>query len=170
MKHIIYLIITILVFILQTTFMNVISISGIKPNILLLLVISVGFLKSEYDGLYVGCIAGLLHDSFFVSYIGGNLFLYAMVGFLVGIICRDFFKGNVVTPVLVSAVVTVAFGLGNYILIVLLRGFTNIGYYFFIRIIPELIYNSFFMIAVYFIAFTINSWLENKIKYKRKVF
>ncbi|MGN1319024.1 MAG: rod shape-determining protein MreD [Lachnospirales bacterium] len=170
MKQIIYLFLVLIIFIIQTTFLNVISIVGIKPNILLLLVITIGFLKGENDGLFVGCLAGLLHDSYFATYIGGNIFLYGIIGFLVGYLCRDFFKGNVVTPLLVAAVATMFYGIGSFVLIILLRGFTNIGYYMFIRTIPEVIYNCLFMIIVYAIAFSINSRLETKVKHKRKVF
>lgn len=170
MKQILYLFIILFIFIIQTTFVNAIEISGIKPNILFLTVVTISFLKGEYDGLFVGCIAGLFHDSYFASYIGVNLFLYAVTGFLVGYFCKEFFKGNVITPVIVAAVSTLFYGFGNFVLIVLLRGFVNIGYYMFIRTIPEVMYNSLFMIIIYAIAFNINSRLELKIKKKRKVF
>ncbi len=170
MKQVLYFLLILFVFVIQTTFLSSISIEGVKPNLMLITVVAIGFLKGEYDALFCGCAAGLLSDSYFASYIGGNLFLYGIVGFLVGIICKEYYKENVITPMIVTAVATLAFGFGNYVLNILLRGFTNVGYYLFIRIIPEIVYNSIFMIIVYIIAFYINGKFERKIKYKRKVF
>lgn len=170
MKQVFYFLLILFIFIIQSTFLNAISIAGVKPNIMLITVVAIGFLKGEYDALFCGLIAGILCDSFFSSYIGGNLFLYGIIGFLVGVICKEFYKENVVTPMIVCAAATLAFSFGNYVLIVLLKGFTNVGYYLFIRIIPEIVYNSLFMIVIYIIAFSINGKFERKIKYKRKVF
>lgn len=170
MKQVVYFLLILLIYIIQTTFLSSISIVGVKPNLMLITVVAIGFLKGEYDALFCGCAAGILCDSFSAAYIGGNLFLYGIIGFLVGVICKEYYKENVITPMIVTAVATLAFGFGNYVINVLLRGFTNVGYYLFIRIIPEIVYNSIFMIVVYIIAFYINGKFEKKIKYKRKVF
>ena len=170
MKKFIYFLVIFLAFIIQSTFFNAISIIGVKPNLMLVTAIAIGFLKGEYDGLFTGCVAGLFHDCFFSTYIGGNLFLYGFTSFMIGVICKEYYKENAITPMFVMMIATFVFEFGNYVLNVLLRGFTNVGYYMFIRIIPEIVCNCFLMIFVYMLVFAINNRLEKKIRHKRKVF
>lgn len=170
MKHVGYLLLIMLIFIIQTTFINAIAIVGVKPNLLLIAVVLIGFLKGEYDGLFVGCIAGLFHDSFFSTYIGGNIFLYGVIGYIVGIICREYYKGNVITPMIVVSLSTLGYGFGNFVLNVLLQGFTNLGYYLFIKIVPEIVYSSIFTIFAYIIAYALYNKFEYRIKTRKKVF
>ena len=170
MKYILYFVIIFFTFLIQSTFLTVVSLEGIMPNLMLIITIALGFLKGEYDGLCVGCMSGFIHDIIFAPYIGGNIFLYGLVGFLVGIICKEFYKENVITPMVVTAFATLGFEFGNYILIVLLSGFTNIGYYSFVKIMPSVMYNSLVMIPLYILVFAINGKFERKVKHKRKVF
>lgn len=170
MKQIVYFLVIFFAFIIQATLFNAIPIIGVKPNLMLVTAIAIGFLKGEYDGLFIGCAAGLLQDCFFSTYIGGNLFLYGFTAFMTGVICKDYYKENAITPMFVMMIATLVFEFGNYVLNVLLRGFTNVGYYMFIRIIPEIVCNCFLMIVVYIFVFAINNKLERKIRHKRKVF
>lgn len=164
MKQVGYIFIILFIFAIQTTFINAISIEGIKPNLLLVYVVIIAFLNGEYDGLFVGIVTGLFHDSFFAQYIGGNLFLYAIIGYITGIVCKDYFKGNVISPIIVTLFSTIAFGIGNFILNVMLHGFINIGYYLFIRVLPEVIYNCLFS----FILFMIISFVRDRMGTKRR--
>lgn len=170
MKYIFYFLLILVIFILQTTFFSELAIVGVKPNFLLITVITAGLLDNEFYALFAGCIAGLLADCFFASYIGGNLFLYGITAFLVSLICKEFNKENLGTPMFGITIATLFYGFGNFVLNILLSGFTNIGYYLFIRIIPEIVYNCIFMIFVYIVAFIIKNKFRQNLKYKRKIF
>ena len=109
MKYLIYIMLMIFSFILQTTFIQHIAIDGIMPNLMLLLVICVAFMQGESDGLFLGIIGGLLHDCFYGQYIGSNLFLYAIIGYIVGIVCRSLYKDNFLVSVVTSVVATLGY-------------------------------------------------------------
>lgn len=104
MKYLTYIILMIFSFIIQTTFIQHIAIGGVMPNLMLLIVICVAFMQGESDGLFVGIIGGLLHDCFYGQYIGSNLFLYAIIGYIVGIVCRSLYKDNFFAPVVTSII------------------------------------------------------------------
>ena len=84
MRYVVYLIISTAIFIFQSTLCQYIAIAGIKPNFMLIFVVSIAFLKGRSEGILTGIIMGLLQDCYFGRTIGSNLFLYALIGYLVG--------------------------------------------------------------------------------------
>ena len=68
-KFVLFLIIGIS-FLLQSTVFQAISFAGIVPNLMLIVVSSVGLLRGKKEGLFVGFFCGLLIDIFFGFYLG----------------------------------------------------------------------------------------------------
>ena len=52
-------------FLLQSTVFQTLSLASISPNLLLIITASLGFLRGEKEGLFVGFFSGLLVDVFF---------------------------------------------------------------------------------------------------------
>ena len=63
MRYIGYLIISTIIFIFQSTLCQYIAIAGIKPNFMLIFVVSIAFLQGESEGL----ITGILWDFFKIA-------------------------------------------------------------------------------------------------------
>lgn len=171
MKYLIYIMLMIFSFILQTTFIQHIAIDGIMPNLMLLLVICVAFMQGESDGLFLGIIGGLLHDCFYGQYIGSNLFLYAIIGYIVGIVCRSLYKDNFLVSVVTSVVATLGYEFFFFVLNVLLKGATNLSFFIVNKIIPSMIYNGIFSFIVYLLYRVIyNYFLYRGSKYTNRMF
>ena len=49
-------------FLLQSTVLQVIALAGISPNLLLILVSALGFMRGEKSGLFVGFFSGFFTD------------------------------------------------------------------------------------------------------------
>ena len=171
MKYLIYIMLMIFSFILQTTFIQHIAIDGIMPNLILFLVICVAFMQGESDGLFLGIIGGLLHDCFYGQYIGSNLFLYAIIGYIVGIVCRSLYKDNFLVSVVTSVVATLGYEFFFFVLNVLLKGATNLPFFIVNKIIPSMIYNGIFSFIVYLLYRVIyNYFLYRGSKYTNRMF
>jgi len=68
-------------FLLQSTVLNIFSIFGYTPNLLLCLVILISFLyEHNYKGITLGVIFGLLSDLCFGQYVGIAAIGYLLVG------------------------------------------------------------------------------------------
>ena len=99
-------------FILQPTFLNLISIFGITPNLTLCLVVSCCFLYSrESFGVVLGVIFGLLIDICTMQYVGVSSIAYFLIGIAV-MLCSEFLnRENIASMLLVTAVSTMAFSI-----------------------------------------------------------
>lgn len=168
MRYIIYLIISTIIFIFQTTLCQYIAIAGIKPNFMLIFVVSIAFLKGNSEGLLTGIIMGLLQDCYFSQVIGSNLFLYALIGYFVGCLTEHFNKDNIVAPVFITFIATLFYNLGFYMLNITLRGYTTLNSYIILNILPELIYNIIFAFIIYFILYTIDNSSLGKISQRHR--
>ena len=168
MRYVVYLIISTAIFIFQSTLCQYIAIAGIKPNFMLIFVVSIAFLKGRSEGILTGIIMGLLQDCYFGRTIGSNLFLYALIGYLVGYLTDNFNKDNIVAPVFFTLIATLFYNLGFYMLNIILKGYTSFSIYIILNILPELIYNIIFAFIVYLIVYTLNSKSFGKIGYKHR--
>lgn len=84
MKRIVPFILLLLLTILQATSLNRLSILGIKPDLLLILVIFIGLYKGPISGAWYGFLAGILLDIFSPSPLGTNALSKTVLGFLAG--------------------------------------------------------------------------------------
>lgn len=157
MKYINYLIVSTLIFIFQSTLCQYIAISGIKPNFMLIFVVSIAFLKGNSEGLLTGIIMGLLQDCYFSHFIGGNLFLYGIIGYTAGCLTNHINKENIVAPMFLILVATLAYNLGFYLLNIILTGYTSLNIYIILNILPELVYNIICGFIVYLVIYTLQN-------------
>ena len=71
-------------FLLQTSLFSFLRISGVVPNCLLILVITVAYTKGQISAMVTGFFAGLLLDLCFSETVGFCAVLYMVVAFLAG--------------------------------------------------------------------------------------
>lgn len=170
MRWLITAVILVVNLILQSTLFEYISIIGIKPNTAIVIVISIAFMRGEVEGIITGAFAGLLQDSFFGMFIGLHTFLYIITGYLCGKLLSSFYKESIIIPVLITLISTFCYEFLFYVFSVLLRGYTNFPYFLSAVILPEMVYTAIFSLFIYKLLYIINSRLEEKYRYKRKVF
>ncbi len=154
----------------QSTILQNFSINGIIPNTAIIIVVSMALLRGSTEGAACGIAAGFLQDAFFGSSIGYYALLGMLLGFFAGKFNKGFYRENYVLPVIVGIVSTVAYESCIFLTSVLFSG--NVMYFYFLLnvILPETVYNAVTTIIIYRILFSINGYLEEKEKYKRKLF
>jgi rod shape-determining protein MreD len=156
--------------VLQSTLINSIQIRGIIPNTAIIVIVSMSLLRGSTEGAVTGLIAGLLQDIFFGIALGYYALWGMLLGFWVGKINKGFYRENYVIPVFICSISTVAYESCIFLTGVLFSGNTDYLYFLINLIIPEMVYNAILTILIYRVLFSINSILEQKEKYKRKLF
>ncbi len=88
MRYLSYVALILLIVPLQTTLTEMLSLSGIKPDLGLIAVFVIGYLHGEMDGLVVGGLVGVMMDLFSGGVLGANLVTKLMVGLGGGLLGR----------------------------------------------------------------------------------
>ncbi|MDO5703368.1 MAG: rod shape-determining protein MreD, partial [Lachnospiraceae bacterium] len=73
-----------LCFLIQTTVLGRLGILSVKPNILLILTVSIGFMQGRSEGLLVGFLCGIMIDLFYGDVFGFYALLYMLSGYFCG--------------------------------------------------------------------------------------
>ncbi len=163
-------ILVILSFILQTTVFRVLDFGGISPNLLMIVVASMGFIKGDKAGLLTGFFSGLLVDIFFGTYIGFFALIYMYIGFIVGKFHEVFFSQNIAIPIVFITISDFLFGFICYVLMFLFRTKFNIGYYMMTVIIPEMVYTAIVAIFFYPLILMIHNRIDDREQRSAKKF
>lgn len=161
MRRKIVLAITIIVcFLLQCTVFKALSIASISPNLLIVVVASIGFMRGKKEGLFVGFFAGLLMDVMFGSIVGFYALIYMYIGYANGFFKRIFFPDEIKLPLGLIAVSDFFCNLLIYFTLFWFRGRFSFGYYLLHTILPELVYTMIIAVLLYFILLKMNEKLE----------
>lgn len=129
-------------FILQNTLVNYITFGNVRPNICLVLIITIAYFNGSTYGTVFGFIMGFLFDTFFGSIFGFYSLLYVVTGYLCGLLNKTFFDYNFELK-LPSALIIVSSLVHNIVIyscFFLLNGDVNFKYYLTKIFIPEILY------------------------------
>lgn len=159
-RFIISVILIILCFLLQTTFFQGLDFGGIVPNLMIVLTASFGFMRGEKTGLLYGFFCGLLVDIFFANVLGLNAMIYMYIGYANGKFNRIFFPEEIKLPLALILVSDLVYGFSYYVILFLLRGKFNLGFYFLHIILPEMVYT----ILVTLLLYPLILWLNKKLE------
>lgn len=159
-------------FLLQTSVCPWIAFGLIKPNLLVILVASIGFMEGSKAGMWTGFVCGLLADLFAangVSLISQNgatgdllgfyalLFLY--VGYLCGQANRLFYPEDIKLPLLMITAADLCVNFVCYLIMFLMRARLDIGYYLLHIILPEAVYTIVVAFIFYPLLLLLHKWL-----------
>ena len=159
-RFIISVILIILCFLLQTTFFQGLDFGGIVPNLMIVLTASFGFMRGEKTGLLYGFFCVLLVDIFFANVLGFNAMIYMYIGYANGKFNRIFFPEEIKLPLVLILVSDLIYGFSYYVILFLLRGKFNLGFYFLHIILPEMVYT----ILVTLLLYPLILWLNKKLE------
>lgn len=166
MKNYVSMFIMIIVgFILQTTIFRSLQIADVSPNILVILTAIAGTMYGQYNGMFSGVICGLFVDMMYSSVIGVNIFIYAVVGFIIGITHKIYIEDDIILPIATIAVGDLIYGMLFYVLKFLLRGRVELLEYLKNTILPEMVYT----IIIGIFVFKFARWIEKKINPPKQV-
>ena len=92
----------ILLYALQTSLLTFINFDGFSANLMLLLTLSIAFLRGNKYGAFFGFMAGLLQDATSGSYFGLATFSYMTIGLIFGKFSVNLFRDQSLLPVISS--------------------------------------------------------------------
>ncbi|MDF9408304.1 rod shape-determining protein MreD [Pelotomaculum isophthalicicum JI] len=130
------------VLILQTTIMDYLSVYGVKPDLVMLLVIFNGFLLGPKEGAFLGFAGGIIEDLFSGSYIGINALTKMVAGYLAGFCGERLYKENSLVVAGVAFFSTTVGLLINYFLLLYLKIYMPFFYTLFRVILPTALYTA----------------------------
>ncbi len=147
-------------YILQCSVFPSLEIAGIKPNLMLIVTASFGFMRGPREGMIVGLISGLLIDTQSGDMIGFYALIYLVAGYINGLFEEMYFDEDVKLPLFLIAASDLVYGVCIYFLTFLLRSDFNFLYYLNRIIVPEVIYTLVITLAAYPLLLYINHKLE----------
>lgn len=159
-KFIVFLLI-IVGYLLQSTVFQAITLGGIVPNILIIIVSSFGFMRGKKEGMLIGFFSGLILDIFWGEILGFYALAYMVIGYLNGFFRTIFYPEDIKLPITLISVSELLYCFICYIFLFMLRGKMHFGYYFIHIILPEIVYTILATLVVYKGILIINEWLES---------
>lgn len=149
-------------FLLQSTVLKALSIGSISPNLMVIVTSSFGFMKGKKEGLWVGFFCGLLEDIFYGRLLGMHAMIYMYIGYANGYFNHIFYGDDIKLPISLISISELAYGLGTYAIMFMLRSRFAFFYYLKRIILPELVYTIILTLVCYRLIYNINRRLEGR--------
>lgn len=153
-------IIIIVCFLLQSTVFHFFELSGVVPNLLLIVTMSFGLMRGRREGLLVGFFSGLLIDIFFGTLLGPYAFIYMTLGYINGFFHRIYYVEDVLLPMLMITLNEFTYNIIIYVVFFLLRNKLNFLDYLSQIILPEVVYTILITLFFYKLLVRINLRLK----------
>lgn len=162
--NIVLIISALIIYYLQSNFFSWFTISGIMPNLFVILVLFVGLFASQLMGTVYGVGIGIMLDLLLGTKIGIRAVSLGIIGFLAGVFDKNFSKDSRLTIMFMSLGATVIYEIVNYFLNYIFIG-TQIEIINFIKILViEVIYNIVITIILYPLIQKAGYYIENEYK------
>lgn len=96
--------------VLQSTFFHFFKIGGVKPDLILVIVILSAFFKGERLGAVLGFIYGIFEDLIVGRYIGIQALTKMTAGYAVGVLGKKLFQDNLISPLIAAFIGSIIHG------------------------------------------------------------
>ena len=133
-------IMVVLLYLLQTTIFNNIAIAGVKPNVILIPIVIVGYRYGRVQGMVLGFFTGLFIDLNESDYLGYYALFYLIIGYLVGFSSKLYSNDSTLVPLGLAGASDMVLNFLIYVTGFLLRNRLDLPYYMIRIILPELVY------------------------------
>ncbi|ONI43301.1 rod shape-determining protein MreD [Candidatus Epulonipiscioides gigas] len=154
---------------LQNTLMEFIRIGGISPNFLTMLVVAFSLLRGKKEGTIIGLLGGLLYDLSYSHIFGIYSIGYMIVGFCCGKLHYFCYRETRILPLTCTCFASLFINTITILRFILI-GNLNFLYFYFCKVLPELIYTAVLTLIIYRCIYFINDRLEEQEKKSRKLF
>jgi rod shape-determining protein MreD len=128
---------------IQLTLINSITILGLKPDLIMVVVVVFSLLKGAKEGTVSGFASGLLQDIFSAGLLGINALAKTVIGFFCGIIKEKIFHEHILF--IIPVITFIASFMQSIIMLLLLRAFGteyNLAWSLKQVALPEALYSS----------------------------
>ena len=134
---------------LQVSLVPALKVGGIVPNVLLILIASIGIFAGELTGMTAGFLSGLILDVLFGNLLGFYALIYLLIGFIAGKVGSLLYVEDIKFPLLFIAFLDCLYGLYCFVFQFLFQN-RLYGWYFVRHILlPEVIYTGLFSVILY---------------------
>lgn len=138
-----------ILYLLQTSVFTSFALAGVVPDLLIILVVAVGFMRGRIPALLTGLLSGLVIDCCYGSFIGLFALMYMSIGYLAGFSHRIYDENDYTLPLLMVGISELIYNILYYIFFYLLKGKLNIGFYMVRFMFPRIIYTVLISIILY---------------------
>lgn len=139
-----------LIYFLQSNFFNWFVIFGVKPNLFVILVLFIGLFMGRNYGVCFGIAFGLILDFLIGRNIGISSVMLGIVGIMGGYIDKNFSKDSRITIMLMVAITTIVFELGEFIIQNFILSYAFIEIDIFAKtLLIEVLYNIILTVILY---------------------
>ncbi|MDD4601199.1 hypothetical protein SDC9_09032 [bioreactor metagenome] len=160
MRLVVWTLIIVCTTVIQATIIPLLSIKGVSPDLLLIVVVSASLLYGKDHGVGIGFFAGLVQDLASGNIFGVNTLSKLSIGYLFGLAERKVFKEHILLPVLAVAVATVMSGLFAILLLMLLGCKIDFVSALINRVFSAVFYNMLFSIPIHKAIYHLNKRLN----------
>ena len=150
MKTLILFVVMVAAMSLQSTVIPVLSIGGVRPDLVLVVVVSAALTAGRETGLICGVFGGLLQDLLSVGPFGYNTLSKMLLGFLVGLYERKVNQGSLLLPLLAVAAATVG-AAGLSVVFLLAYGQERQIASLLVQVLPATAYHILLAVPVHFL-------------------
>ena len=146
---IVFLIVFFIIYILQTNIFAYLPISGVMPNLFIILILYIGLFASSIYAIGFAIILGLFLDLLYGNTVGISAVMFCIVGYFSAYFDKNFSKENKFTILLMVIGATIIYEFGFYSLNGIILNYDFEWLKFMKIIIFEVIYNSLITIIFY---------------------
>ena len=139
----------IILYLVQTTIFNKITIAGIKPNVVIILLVLIGYKYGKIHGMMMGFFMGLFLDLTESDYIGYYAVIYLTIGYLLGFSNKLYNDDSTLIPLGLVGMSDIVLNFLIFITGFLLRNRLDLPYYIMRIILPEAIYTIIVSVLLY---------------------
>lgn len=147
-------------FLFQSTLWNIFSFSDIKPNLMLILIISFAIMHGSRTGMWMGFFSGLLMDLLYGDIFGINALLFMVMGYLVGKMYQVFFDEDIRVAIIAAGICDLLYNIISFVIKFAFGIRYDFLAYFGHRIVPEIIYTLILTVILYRPFYLINKKLQ----------
>ncbi len=136
-NFIIYALLLIVAFVLQSSVLSRIPLFGCAPNIVLVLTFIFGYSNSKIMGMLMGLFGGLMMDVFFCDVIGYNALVLLIIGFFSGVWESWFYSDDLYVPLILLTLSDLGYCVLYFLIWYVLRARFDFSYYLLQVLLPE---------------------------------
>ena len=148
-KVIVTVLMIFLAYLLQTTIGEAIAIGGIRPNVIIVLVVCCGYRYGRIPGMLAGLAVGLLIDLAEANYIGMNALFYLTIGYMNGWMNKLYYHDFTMVPLILVTASEFLLNLMQYVTGFLMRNRLDLPFYLVRIIVPDVLYTAVLSVLTY---------------------
>ena len=139
----------IIIYLLQANLFSWFNLAGVKPNLFVILVLTIGLFAGKGIGITFGIVFGFILDLLMGKSIGICIAMLGITGFVGGYLGKNFSKDSRITMITIIAGTTFIYETGTVFLNFFINK-TQIQFWYLIKtLLIEIIYNSIITIIIY---------------------